>query len=85
LPNINLGVIARKLILHTKMEWSRTSSKVITHRDGHRIELKLGSWAEPFDIQPVIKKGTPPMESVKLIREGMAFAALGHKVHTDGT
>lgn len=57
------------------MEWQFKSSRVLIHRDGHTIELKAGSWREPFDIQPVINKGTSSSEVARLIREGLAFAA----------
>lgn len=57
------------------MEWQLSSSKVIVHDQGHSIELKSGSWQEPFDIHPRIKKGTPSIQAARLIREGLAFAS----------
>ena len=56
------------------MEWRLVSNRMVVHRDGHRIELKAGSWKEPFDIHPMIKKGTGTIESARLIREGISFA-----------
>lgn len=56
------------------MDWRFSSEKVITHVGGHKIELKSGSWKEPFDIHPAIKKGTSAIEVARLIREGLAFA-----------
>lgn len=56
------------------MTWKQHSAKLITHIDGHSIELVSGSWAEPYEISPKIIKGTESMTSVRLIREGMDFA-----------
>lgn len=55
-------------------KWEMQSRRLVVHRDGHQIELKSGSWAEPFEIHPKIVRGTASLESVRLIREGMEFA-----------
>ena len=56
------------------MEWRQISNRVVAHTDGHKIELKAGTWSEPFDVHPMIKKGTSSIEAARLIREGLAFA-----------
>lgn len=56
------------------MDWRTEGKSTVCHRDGHRIELKAGSWEEPFDLHPTINKGTSAIDSARLIREGVAFA-----------
>ena len=56
------------------MSWEIQHSKLVVHSDGHKIELKSGTWAEPYDITPQFVKGTSALDSVRLIREGLAFA-----------
>ncbi|WP_370978485.1 hypothetical protein [Agaribacterium sp. ZY112] len=57
------------------MSWTFRKAKLLVHSDGHQIELKAGTWAEPFDIQPKIARGTPAVETARLIREGMSYAS----------
>ncbi|WP_096085907.1 hypothetical protein [Agaribacterium haliotis] len=56
------------------MSWEMRHPKLVVHRDGHEIELKAGTWAEPYEISPKIHRGTKAIESVRLIREGMNYA-----------
>ena len=56
------------------MKWKLESKYLITHEDGHSIELKAGSWRSPMDVHPKIAKGTPAVKTAQLIREGLDFA-----------
>ncbi len=57
------------------MAWSMHSRKRVVHKDGHAIELVSGTWRVPYEINPVIRRGTNSVETARLIREGLVFAA----------
>ena len=56
------------------MKWKMVSRNIVVHEDGHKIELKSGSWRAPMEIHPKIVRGTSAVEFAKLIREGLDFA-----------
>lgn len=62
------------------MNWKVKTKNLVIHRDGHSIELKAGSWRDPYEIHPKIVKGTPALETVKLIREGIEYATKNVRV-----
>ena len=63
------------------MSWTLQHPKLVTHKAGHKIELKAGTWLQPYDISPQFVKGTPAVETVRLIREALEFAKDEMSIH----
>lgn len=57
------------------MPWTWLDKHIIRHSDGHRIELKGGTWREPMDIDPSFSSNMNNLETVRLIRTGLQFAS----------
>ena len=57
------------------MTWTFIDESTLAHDSGYRICLKAGSWHCPFDINPTIPKDMSMLDSARLLREGLAYAA----------
>ena len=56
------------------MSWRFESDTLIQHEKGHTLSLRGGTWGKPTDILPRYNGTITSKESVRLIREGLAFA-----------
>lgn len=57
--------------------WCLKNKNEVQHTNGYKVRLGQGTWKEPEDIHPSIPKNLnlSPLESIKLMREGLEYAA----------
>jgi hypothetical protein len=57
--------------------WCFKNKNEVQHDNGYKLRLGQGTWKEPEDIYPSIPKhlNVSTIESIKLMREGLQYAA----------
>ena len=57
-------------------EWCYLKRNEIQHANGFVLTLLSGDWSSPADLSPSSPKHLSPLDSARLLREGLAYASV---------